>query len=205
MKGTWFGASVAGCLIVVAGGVLAFGQPGKESAPKQESGADREAGEEVIALDTAPDAVRAEAIKLAGGEKNVSKVIRERSKTGATTFEVEYSEGAVKCAAILSMAGDVMETERAVAESSLPDPALAALRREYPGATFADAQAVTVHSYEIDVVLDGKRHEVKVDATGGISDPSRASKDKPKEKKKGEKKEGKNKKHDHEDEGDDED
>jgi hypothetical protein len=208
MKGNWFGMTVGGCFIVVAGGVLAVGQPSGGTAPKPEATGEREAGEDVITLDSAPEPVRATALKLAGEAKNVTSVIREQNKAGATTFEVEYTDGVVKCAAILSPMGDVMETERAVPDSSLPGSVLAALRREFPGATFADAQAVTVHSYEINVVRDGKRHEVKVDATGGINDPSRATndkKDRAKEKReKKDKKEGKRGKHDHEDESDDE-
>ena len=47
-------------------------------------------------------------------------------------------------------------------------PIYAALKKDDPKATFADPQVVTKMFYEIEVVIDGKKHEVKVDAGGQV-------------------------------------
>lgn len=150
-------------------------QPAGQTQPKgEEKGGDEE---EVVTLDKAPQAVRAAAIKLAGDAKNITKVIKEEDDEDMVTYEVEYNEGtgaaAVKCAAIVSTAGDLLETEKATSEATLPVPVMAALKKDYPKATFANPQLVTRVYYEIEVVTDGKTHEVKVDANGNIEDESK--------------------------------
>lgn len=187
-------------LALLAGaGAWAFarnGNPLQPAGAKQPEGEENEGdAEDVITLDKAPEAVRAAAIKLAGDAKHITRVIKEGDE-GAVTYEVEYTEGAaaVKCAAIFSTAGDLMETEKATTEAKLPASVMAALRKDYPKATFADPQAVTRMFYEIDVVIDGKTREVKVDPSGNIED--RSSGDEHGEKAKGE---------DHEDHEEDDD
>jgi hypothetical protein len=177
-------------LALLAGaGAWAFAQPGQpqqsagQAQPKGEEKEDDD--EEVITLDKAPEAVRAAAIKLAGDAKNITKVIKEEDDEDVVTYEVEYNEGAVKCAAIFSTAGELMETEKGTTEAKLPAAVTAALKKDYPKATFADPQTVTKMFYEIEIVIDGKKHEVKVDASGNIEDESKGDGDK------GEKHEGK--------------
>jgi hypothetical protein len=169
-------------LALLAGaGAWAFAQPGQPPQPAgnpQPKGEDKEGDEEeVITLDKAPEAVRAAAIKLAGDAKNITKVIKEEDDEDVVTYEVEYNEGAVKCAAIFSTAGDLMETEKATTEAKLPAAVMAALKKDYPKAAFADPQVVTKMFYEIEVVIDGKKHEVKVDASGNIEDESKGDGD----------------------------
>ncbi len=168
-------------LTVLAGAgawtVAQSGPPQRASGQVQPKGAEQEGDEEeVIALDKAPDAVRAAALKLAGDAKNITQVIKEEDDEDVVQFEVEYTQGtgadAIKCAAIFSSAGDLMETEKATTESKLPAAVMAALKKDYPKATFADPQAVTKMFYEVVVVVDGKKHEVKVDASGNIEDES---------------------------------
>ena len=145
------------------------GQPAAQAAQKE----GEEAGEETIDFAKAPEAVRAAALKLvgAGGEKAIKKVVKEEDED-VYTYEVEYTEGGVECAAIISVAGDVLEVERATTEAKLPAAVMAALKKDYPRATFASPFAVTKTFYEIEVVIDGKKHEVKVDAAGNIEDES---------------------------------
>lgn len=177
-------------LALLAGaGAWAFAQPGQPPQPAgntQPKGEEKEGDEEeVITLDKAPEAVRAAAIKLAGDAKNITKVIKEEDDEDVVQYEVEYNEGTVKCAAIFSTAGELMETEKGTAEGKLPAAALAALKKDYPKATFANPFVVTKMFYEIEIVIDGKKHEVKVDASGNIEDESKSGDDK------GEKHEGK--------------
>ncbi|MBL9030240.1 MAG: hypothetical protein JNM80_00855 [Phycisphaerae bacterium] len=174
-------------LALLAGaGAWAFAQPGQPPQPAgqaQPKGEEKEGDEEeVITLDKAPEAVRAAAIKLAGDAKNITKVIKEEDDEDNVQYEVEYTEGggvnAIKCAAIFSAAGDLIETEKATAEAKLPAAVMAALKKDYPKATFANPQAVTRMFYEIEVTIDGKKHEVKVDASGNIEDESQGDDEK---------------------------
>lgn len=184
-------------LALLAGaGAWALAQPGQPPQPAgntQPKGEEKEGDEEeVITLDKAPEAVRAAAMKLAGDAKNITKVIKEEDDEDVVQYEVEYNEGAVKCAAIFSTAGELMETEKGTIEGKLPAAVMAALKKDYPKATFADPQVVTKMFYEIEVVIDGKKHEVKVDASGNIEDESKGDDDHKGEKhdgKKGEKEE----------------
>jgi hypothetical protein len=169
-------------LALLAGaGAWAFAQPGQPPQPAgntQPKVEEKEGDEEeIITLDKAPEAVRAAAIKLAGDAKNITKVIKEEDDEDVVTYEVEYNEGAVKCAAIFSTAGDLMETEKATTEAKLPASVIAALKKDYPKATFANPFTVTKMFYEVEVVIDGKKHEVKVDASGNIEDESKGDGD----------------------------
>lgn len=168
--------------LLVGAGAWVYAQPGQSpqlggiTQPKVEEGDDRD--EEVISLDKVPEAVRVAAIKLAGDAKNITKVIKEEDDEDVVTYEVEYNEGAVRCAAIFSIAGDLMEIEKATTEAQLPAAVMAALRKDYPKATFANPFVVTRIFYEVEVVIDGKKHEVKVDASGNIEDESKGGDEK---------------------------
>jgi hypothetical protein len=182
------GFGLAFLTLAAAGTMLAMARPAAPSTspstapqPTQASSAQPKAQEkegdeeEVITLEKAPEAVREAAIKLAGDAKNITKVIKEEDEEDVVTYEVEYNEsaGGVKCAAIFSTAGDLMETEKATTEAKLPTAVMAALKKDYPKATFDSIQSVTKMFYEIEVVIDGKKHEVKVDASGNIEDTSK--------------------------------
>jgi hypothetical protein len=159
--------------LLVGAGACALARPGQPAGQVQlKADGEENDDEQVITLDKAPAAVRAAALKLAADAKNITKVSREEDDEDVVTFEVEYNEGATKCAAIFSTAGELMESEKGTTEAKLPAAALAALKKEYPKATFADPQIVTKTFYEIVVVIDGQKHAVTVDAAGGIEDES---------------------------------
>ncbi|CAN5716675.1 hypothetical protein BH11PLA1_BH11PLA1_11300 [soil metagenome] len=158
---------------------LAFAQPAAQPPAKAPEKAGEEAGEEVIDLAKAPEAVRTAALKLVGasGEKAIKKVIKEEDE-GVYTYEIEFTADGVECSAALSTAGDLLELEKATTEAKLPAAAMAALKKDYPKATFAKPFAVTKMYYEIQMVIDGKTREVKVDAAGNIEGwPKGAGKD----------------------------
>ncbi len=167
--------------LLAGAGAWAFAQPGQPPQPAgntQPKGEDKEGDEEEVnTLDKAPEAVRAAAIKLAGDAKNITKVIKEEDDEDVVQYEIEYNEGAVKCAAIFSVAGDLMETEKGTTEAKLPAAVMAALKKDYPKATFANPFVVTKMFYEVEIVIDGKKHEVKVDASGNIEDESKGDGD----------------------------
>jgi len=157
--------------LITGAGTWALAQPAGQPPAKAPEKAGEEADEEAIDFTKAPEAVRTAALKLvvAGGEKAVKKVIREEDED-VYTYEIEYTEGGVDCAAIFSAVGDLMESEKATTEVKLPAAVMAALKKDYPKATFAKPFAVTKMFYEVEIVIDGKSHEVTVDAAGNIED-----------------------------------
>jgi len=139
-----------------------------EEDKDDEEDAKDETKEETIKLADAPEAVRNAVAKLTSADK-VTKVIKETDE-GVTVFEVEYTVESAACSAAFSSAGDVLELEKGVNESAVPAAIMAALKKEFPKATLKDFNSVQKFYYEVDVVIDGKKHEVKVDASGEIDD-----------------------------------
>ena len=164
--------------LITGAGAWALAQPAGQPPAKAPEKAGEEADEEVIDFAKAPEAVRIAALKLvgAGGEKAIKNVIKEEDED-VYTYEIEYTEGGVDCAVIFSAAGDLMESEKATTEAKLPAAVMTALKKDYPKATFAKPFSVTKMIYEIEVVIDGKTHEVKVDAAGNIEDESKGDGD----------------------------
>lgn len=134
---------------------LAFSQPPKERDD-----------EVAIKFSEAPEPVRAAALKVAP-EKNMTKVTRE-SDDGITTYEVEFTEDGGSGSGTFTRMGDVLEIEHGIPESKLPAAAIAAVRKAYPGTTLGPIVIVTKTYYEVQVSKDGKKHEVRVDASGEI-------------------------------------
>jgi len=149
------------------------GQPPAKEGEKHEEKAGAESDEEVIDFAKAPEPVRTAALKVIGaaGEKAIKKVIEEEDEE-VYTYEIEYNEGGMDCSAVFSAAGDTLEIEKSMKEGSLPAAAMAALKKDYPKATFKNPIAVQKFFYEIGIEVDGKMHEVKVDAAGNIEDES---------------------------------
>ena len=172
-------------------GVWAVAQPVAQPPVKPAEKVAEKSDEQVIPFAKAPEAVRAAALKVvgAGGEKAIKKVIKEEGEGDVYTYEIEYTVDGVDCAAIFSTAGDVMEMEKGVKESTLPAAVAAALKKEYPKATIKNPNSVQKFYYEVDVVIDGKSHGIKVDAAGNIEDDSKNKGEKEKDEKaeKGEK------------------
>jgi len=164
--------------LITGAGAWALAQPAGQPPAKAPEKAGEEADEEVIDFAKVPEAVRTAALKLvgAGGEKAIKNVIKEEDED-LYTYEIEYTEGGVDCAAIFSAAGDLMESEKATTVAKLPTAVMVALKKDYPKATFAKLFAITEMFYEIEVVIDGKTHEVKVDAAGNIEDESKGDGD----------------------------
>ncbi|MFO0874106.1 MAG: hypothetical protein U0575_09065 [Phycisphaerales bacterium] len=172
------GFGMALLTFAAAGTMLAMApfaaQPASQPLLKANDDGEMADHEQAITLETAPEAVRTAAVKLAGDAKNITKVVREEDDEDGVTFEIEFNDGGTKSAAVYSSGGELMELERAVAEAKLPAAVLAALKKDYPTATFADPQIVTKTYYEIDVVIDGRKREIKVDPAGNIKDKANA-------------------------------
>jgi len=126
--------------------------------------------EVVIKFTDAPAAVQAALSKLTDAS-TVTKVIKETDE-GISVYEIEFTKAGVKSSADISAAGDVMEIETTVATTTLPAAAMAALKMEFPNATMGDCSLVQKTYYEMDMIIDGKKREVKFDAAGNIEDES---------------------------------
>ena len=131
---------------------------------------DEEKKEVVIKFTDTPAAVQAALSKLTDAS-TVTKVIKETDED-ISVYEIEFTKAGVKSSASISAAGDVMEIETTVATTTLPAAAMAALKMKYPNATMNDCSLVQKTYFEIDIIIDGKKREVKFDAAGNIEDES---------------------------------
>lgn len=125
---------------------------------------DDEGEEEVVTMEQLPAAVRVVADTLAA-EGKITEITRER-EDDATVYEIEYVEGGEKASVEVAETGEIMEAERAIAAAELPAAVRAELEEEFPGATFGEISAVQVFYYEIEVIGEHGKREVKLLATG---------------------------------------
>lgn len=148
---------------------VAYAQQTKPPAPAPPAAmhaAAHEDDEVIIKLADAPQAVR-DAIAKLTADKNIKQVSRE-TDDGVTIFEVEYESAGKSMSADLSEKGDVLIIDTKITADSLTDAASRAIKKAYPKGTIKGTEAVQEFYYEVIVEVDGKRHEVKVTATGEV-------------------------------------
>ena len=148
-------------------GIVLAARPTHSGAGRQQRAAASEQVD-VITFNEAPVSVRDGFAAQTQGAKP-ERVERIRQE-GVTKYEIEYAGEQGVCSLTLSDGGQVLESEKAVKLSSLPEAALRELKKDYPGARFAEAEAVELHYFEVEVVKDGKKRDVIVLATGDIED-----------------------------------
>jgi hypothetical protein len=167
---------VVGVLVGVGGvaGVAALGRAQPPERPREPERQREEGQESQIKLSDTPEAVRAAVTKLTTADQ-VKKVTRETDE-GVTTFEVEYTTDGGDCSAVFSPAGDVLELEKPL-KDALPGPAAEAINKRFKGAEIKGRTSVQKFSYEVQVVVDGKTREVRVDACGRFEDEEEHDKD----------------------------
>lgn len=145
--------------------VAAISKPHSPWSPASEGG---DWSETEIKLTDLPEAARAVVTK--GTKADSVKTVTKETAHGVTTYEIDYMDGSVACAMLLSAAGDVIESERGIEHGKIPAAAMAALMQRYPNATLGDAVVATKVVYEVEITVDGKKREVKVEASGAIDD-----------------------------------
>ena len=154
-------------LVGIAGaGSLAFAAISKPHSPWSPASEGGDWSETEIKLTDLPEAARA-VVKKSTKDDSVKTVTKETAH-GVTTYEIDYMDGSVACAMLLSAAGDVIESERGIANDKIPAAAMAALKQRFPNATLGDAVVSTKVVYEVEITVDGKKTEVKVEASGTI-------------------------------------
>lgn len=122
--------------------------------------------EQKLGIEQAPEPVR-NAINtvLRGQPLDALTVEKER---GVTLYEAEYKVEGVEHSVELAADGEVLEQENAVTTSSLPNEVTAAFAKRFPGAAVSEAELVTQRFYELEVKVNGKTREVKINAAGQI-------------------------------------
>ncbi|CAN5699981.1 hypothetical protein BH11PLA1_BH11PLA1_03750 [soil metagenome] len=162
-------AGILSLTLLTGVGAWALAQPVGQPPAKAAEKPGEEADGEKIEFAKAPEAVRAAALRAvgAGGAESIKKVIKEEDN-GITTYEIEFIDAGVSGTATFSPAGEVLETERGITQEKLPAAALAALKKAQPNAALGSMVLVTKTYYEVEVVVNGKMHEVKVNAVGAI-------------------------------------
>ena len=156
-------------LVGIAGaGSLAFAAVSKPHGPWSPASEGGDWSETEIKLTDLPEAARA-VVKKSTKDESVKTVTKETAH-GVTTYEIDYMDGSVACAMLLSAAGDVIESERGIAHDKIPAAAMAALMQRYPNATLGDAVVATKVMYEVEITVDGKKREVKMEASGAMDE-----------------------------------
>ncbi len=134
--------------------------------PEQgEADSEREAR---IALTDAPKAVQEAVLKVtdAASITEVDKV----TVAGIAVYDVEFKRDGLKHSITFAAAGEVIEKEEGIDASKLPAAVRGALEKKFKGATIVRAESITLHSYEVTVMVDGKRRKVELFASGHIED-----------------------------------
>jgi hypothetical protein len=156
-------------LVGIAGaGSLAFAAISKPHSPWSPASEGGDWSETEIKLTDLPEAARA-VVKKSTKDDSVKKVTKETAH-GVTTYEIDYMDGSVTCAMLLSAAGDVIESERGIALDKIPAAAMVALMQRFPNATLGDAVVATKVVYEVEITVDGKKREVKMEASGAMDE-----------------------------------
>ena len=156
-------------LVGIAGaGSLAFAAVSKPHGPWSPASEGGDWSETEIKLTDLPEAARA-VVKKSTKDESVKTVTKETSH-GVTTYEIDYMDGSVACAMLLSAAGDVIESERGIAHDKIPAAAMAALKQRFPNATLGNAVVATKVMYEVEITVDGKKREVKMEASGAMDE-----------------------------------
>lgn len=158
------------------------------------------AGEEKISPDELPSAVR-KAVKKKFAEAKVRGASKE-VEDGRTVYEVELTVEGHAVDVTLSARGKILEVEKEIPASRLPEAVREAVAAKYPGAKIQKAEAITRGEdgpVRYEVVIKG---EVVLTARGKFveADEDDEEHEKPSAKGKGKKKEDKDDDDDDEDE-----
>jgi len=141
---------------------------GKEAHEADEESGGEEEDEQVVTLEATPMAVRDAFARLAPAT-SVKKVERLTDE-GAVRYEIEFLADGIEQSATFSEGGQLIELEREMPVDKLPAAVQAALSHDFPGGTLSKAESVQLSFYEVQVTSAGRKHDVKVYATGDIED-----------------------------------
>jgi len=125
-----------------------------------------EEGEEEISFNALPPAVKQTAKKYFGVVSEAE--VKKETEGGVTLYEIEVEKEDVEQSIEVTASGEIVESEKEVAVSSLPTEVLSAVKGKYPSARIKEASSVQKWYYEVEISVNGKRLEVSVSPTGKI-------------------------------------
>ena len=131
--------------------------------PAEEQGGDESVK---MTLAQAPPAVQ-KAIQSAAGSATVTEVEKE-TEDGFTLYEAAWEVGGVEHEVNVNEAGEVMETEIAVAADAVPAAVKTAAMKHLPKRTKPEFEKKMIVLYEIIAMVDGKEIEFLVDPSGRV-------------------------------------
>ena len=88
-------------------------------------------------------------------------------------YEAEFTQGTAEMSALLSPAGELLETETEMQPSQLPVPVREVLAAQYKAAKVTEAAKILTHktgavTYEAEVMEGGKKHDLLFTADGKL-------------------------------------
>ena len=140
-------------------------------------GAENETGSARHSLDEVPKAARAALDAQARGAE-ITRVERETER-GVDVYEGTWTADGRTYEAKVSADGRLIEREEAIAAEEAPEQVRAEIARRFPSASdisyvrkifYVSGESI---NYEVELRVDGKRHEVLLSATGqDVQDPT---------------------------------
>jgi hypothetical protein len=171
----WYEIEVAGArgtfefAVAEDGTMLAMDDDGGDDgeADDEEEGDDDEQAA-AMRIDDAPAAVRAAFAKLASGA--AATHVERAGRGGRVAWEIGFAPGGVARTVTMSEDGEIMSTESLMPAQDLPEAVRRAVESAFPGAVIAEAEAVQVHFYELEISAGGIVRDVIVMANGALDD-----------------------------------
>lgn len=127
------------------------------------------AEEVAVDFDKAPAAVQA-AIKKAVGQNKVEKFTRE-TEDKTTIYEAKYKVDGQSRSIEVSENGQVLEEEQGLTAAALPKVVSDAIKAKYADGQIGEAFLVKAKDktfYEVDVMVDKEKHELRISTEGKI-------------------------------------
>ena len=96
--------------------------------------------------------------------------IEKHAEVDTSQYDIEGMSDGKKLDVIFALNGTVIQTSIKVGFSSLPQLAQQALRKDYPGMEIKEVEKVIETTYKVKILVNGKKREVEVKASGDIED-----------------------------------
>jgi uncharacterized membrane protein YkoI len=97
---------------------------------------------------------------------------------GQPAYEVEYKENGKEYESLYRADGTLLQQEEAIDAKALPDPVIQAVAKAHPKAKIKEAEKLmkpdgTLIGYEVEIVEEGRKYEIKLDVGGQILNTER--------------------------------
>jgi hypothetical protein len=143
-----------------------------EAGEKGEKGEKGKKDENEIPLNQVPEQVKEAATKYLGSLESCE--VKKEIEKDVTIYEVKIEKEEKETSAEFTEAGEILELEKEIQPSKLPESVISKIKAEYPGTKIKEATekqkfekgvAKGELSYEVEVVL---KKEIEITATGQI-------------------------------------